>query len=326
MIVDDRLDRRRFVQGTALAAALATGPAIGGSPSPKPLRRDQIRNLAFGLDLDHPEGVTTGPDGKLYAGGVRGQLYRIEQSGSFAEITRTGGVSLGLSVDGDGVIYVCDPIKRAVLRVSPGGGVETWCDRAGGTELVLPNDCAFGPDGSLWVTDAGREDPDKPTGRLLRVPPGGGPAEIQPLEPLHFANGLCVGPDGVVYVLESFRRRLSAYSKGRLTTVATMPRHNPDGVSLDRDGGFVIASYYPFALLTIGSGRGTPEILFEDQWGITLKMPANTTFFGEGLRQLAISNLGGFAISATTPPVPGAPLHYPKGIKRRSMSSGGDAR
>ncbi|HEX7693795.1 MAG TPA: SMP-30/gluconolactonase/LRE family protein [Sphingomonas sp.] len=306
-------EERSDGSGGATQASAAAAVA-GDAAHLAPLARTDIRTLVFGLDLDHPEGVTTGPDGTLYAGGVRGQIYKIDPAGSYSEIVCTGGVSLGLCADGDGAVYVCNPMKRAVLRVSPDGRVDTWCDRAGDTDLVLPNDCAFGPDGSLWVTDSGEENPDRPSGRLLRVPPGGGVAEVQPLDPLHFANGICVDDAGVVYLLESFRRRLSAYANGKLTTVATTPRHNPDGVSLDRNGGFVIASYYPFALLTLTSGSATPKTLFEDEWGITLKMPANTSFFGEGLRELAISNLGGFAISATRPPVPGAPLHYPKGF------------
>ena len=85
-------------------------------------------------------------------------------------------------------------------------------------------------------------------------------------------------------------------------------------MTLDCDGGFVIAAYYPFALLTLGVGQEKAEILFEDEWGLKLKMPANSSYFGEGLRQLAISNLGGFGLSVTTPPVPGAPLNYPKGV------------
>lgn len=276
------------------------------------LQRKDVRQLAYGLD--HPEGVTTGPDGLLYAGGLGGQIYRCGEDGKAEEIARTGGICLGLCLDGDGAIYVCDPVKKAVLRVLPNGVVDVWCDRTTVDELVLPNDCAFGPDGSLWFTDSGPEDPDQPQGRLLRIPPGGGPAEIQPLEPLHFPNGLCVDDHGIVYFLESFGRQLSSYSNGVATTIAKTPNHNPDGVALDRDGGFIIVSYYPFALLSLPSGSSNPTVLFEDEWGITLRMPANISYFSDNLEELAISSLGGFAISGVTPPVPGAPLHYPRGI------------
>lgn len=330
MNTDHSPGRRRLLQGVAALPALAacgqSAPARaarGGGAKRGPLRPADIRQLAFGLDIDHPEGVTTGPDGKLYAGGVKGQIYRIELDGTYAEIARTGGVSLGLALDADRAVYVCDPIKRAVHRIAPSGAVEVWCDQADGGPLVVPNGCAFGPDGSLWFTDSGHEDPDRAAGRLIRIPPGGGPAQVQPLPPLHFANGVCVDADGVVYVIEGFRRRLCAYSNGRLRTVVETPGFNPDGVALDRDGGFVIASYYPFALLTVKAGSGRAEVLFQDEWGITLKMPTNVSFFGDGLRELAISNLGWFAISATTPPVPGAPLFHPPGTARGPAASHG---
>ena len=142
-----------------------------------------------------------------------------------------------------------------------------------------------------------------------------------PLDPLHFPNGLCVDRSGTPIFLETFGRRLSSYSKGKLTRLGTFPGYSPDGVTLDRDGGFIITCYYPFALLTMRPGR-KPQVLFDDQWGITIKMPANATYFGEGLRQLAISNIGGFAISVTTPPVPGAPLFYPKGVARSDAAKG----
>lgn len=311
--MNEYLGRRQFFAASIATAAAVSVPAFGAPKRPS-LGRKDFRSLTPGLGLDHPEGITTGPDGRLYAGGVQGQVYRIEVDGHFAEIARTGGVSLGLSVDGDGFIYVCDPIKRAVLRITPAGEVTTWCDRAGDGGLVLPNDCAFAPDGSLWVTDAGHEDPEHASGRLLRIPPQGGPAEIQATGPLHFPNGICVDGEGTVFFVESFRRRLMSYAKGRLALIAATPGFSPDGVTLDRAGGFVITSYYPFALLTLRRGARQCHTLFNDEWGITLKMPANSSYFGAGLRDLAISNLGGFAISAVTPPVPGAPLNYPKGL------------
>lgn len=60
-----------------------------------------LRVLAQGLD--HPEGVATGPDGMIYAGGEAGQVYRIDpDSGQVDEVANTGGFVLGLCHDAAG--------------------------------------------------------------------------------------------------------------------------------------------------------------------------------------------------------------------------------
>ncbi|MFT4028874.1 MAG: SMP-30/gluconolactonase/LRE family protein [Protaetiibacter sp.] len=280
-----------------------------------PLGGDDARLLATGLE--RPEGITTGPDGGLLAGGMGGQVYRVPTDGSVAEMYATiGGICLGLATDATGRVYVCNPRRGAIVRVAPDGTEDVWCDRLDdGGPLTSPNDCAFGPDGSLWFsmsTDGGPEDRRNPTGRLVRVAPEGGAGEVQDLPPLAFPNGVCVGGDGTLYVLETHLRRLSAYSGGRLVTVAHTPGVTPDGVAQTVDGGFVIGAYYPFHLLTIAPGAAESELLYDDPWGATMKMPANVAFYGPGLRELAASSLGGRNIYGITPPVAGAPLHYPE--------------
>jgi gluconolactonase len=237
-------------------------------------------------------------------------VYRIDPATTGVEqIADTGGFVLGLALDAAGVIYACDSGRGEIVRVDPAtGAVESYCARAGGRALATPNWPAFAPDGSLIVSDSGTEDLDVRDGRLLRVPPGGGEAEVFDLPPLHFPNGLAVDGDGVVHVLESFSPRLR---HDEVTVVAEFPDTIPDGVALTADGGFVVSCYYPFRLLHVDS-RGTVEILLEDRTGILMQMPTNVSFFGDGLRQLAIAALGGWTISAIELPFAGAPLHYPE--------------
>ena len=106
-------------------------------------------------DLDHPEGVAWSPDGSVYAGGEAGQVYRVSLEGAFEEVATTGGSALGLCLDAERNLYVCDTGRRAVMLVRPGGAVETYADGAGGRRMAVPNYPVFDAAGNLYVSDSG---------------------------------------------------------------------------------------------------------------------------------------------------------------------------
>jgi sugar lactone lactonase YvrE len=271
-----------------------------------------LRVIASGLD--HPEGIATGPDGELYAGGEAGQVYRLDRAhGTAAEIANTGGFVLGLCHDAAGTIYVCDVGRPGILRVDPATStVSDYCTSADGGPLETPNWAAFAPDGTLWFTDSGTEALDVRNGRLISVPPGGGDGKVLELGALHFPNGMCVDADGVRYFLETLSPRLSRVSGGSAEVIAELPGTSPDGVALTADGGFLIACYYPFRLLHVPAGGGAAELVLDDPTGIHIPMPTNVAFFGPGLTRVAIASLGGMAVKAIDLGIAGAPLNYPR--------------
>lgn len=287
-----------------------TGPADDASVRNVTTMRD-VRVIATGLD--HPEGVTLGPDGMLYAGGEAGQVYRVDPENATVEqiASVAGGYMLGLCCDAAGRVYVCDAGNAVVWRVGSDGAVDRWCDAAEGGPLTCPNWPAFAPDGTLYVSDSGPEDPERVEGRVLRVPPSGGDAEALDVRPLHFANGLALLQDGDLVVHESFAHRMVAIRSSGVEEVARFGNAIPDGVAVTADGGFVVSMYYPYELHRISPG-GAAEVLLHDAFGAVFPMPTNVCFYGDGLTTLAVASLGGHTLAAVELVAPGTPLHYPQ--------------
>ena len=82
----------------------------------------EVRNLVS--QLNHPEGLAVARDGSIYAGGETGEVYRISADGmKVQKFAATGGFCLGITLDRDENIYVCDIGRRSLLRVSQRGDV-----------------------------------------------------------------------------------------------------------------------------------------------------------------------------------------------------------
>lgn len=106
--------------------------------------------------LDHPEGIALHPDGSVWCGGERGQIFRIEaDGGAIEEVASTGGFCLGLTFADDGTLFVCDVKHAAVMFVDPERGVvKKFADGSPEARMKNPNASTFGPDGLLYVSDS----------------------------------------------------------------------------------------------------------------------------------------------------------------------------
>src|SRR5258708_39008745 len=110
---------------------------------PEPLI--DIKHFApFVEGLDHPECVTWGPDGYIYAGGEAGQIYKISFNGkSVTQIGTTNGFILGVCLDADRNVYACDMGKHCVQRITQEGQVSTYSEGIAERRMVTPNYASF---------------------------------------------------------------------------------------------------------------------------------------------------------------------------------------
>ena len=124
-------------------------------------------------------------------------------------VAGTGGRPLGVEVDRDGRLIVCDA-ERGLLRVDPGTGRVETLVAAGtpidGAPLRVCNNAAVAADGTIYFSDSSQRFglehwkadllEHSGTGRLLRWGADGSSDVL--LTGLHFANGVALSPGRVV--------------------------------------------------------------------------------------------------------------------------------
>ena len=218
----------------------------------------------FNEGLDHPEGVTWGPDGQLYAGGEAGQIYRVDpDSGTITQIAQHEGFLGGVVCDADANVYVCAAFGGSVVRAGADSTVVEVTRGTADRPMETPNYPCFHPSGDLYVSDSGEWDHD--TGRIYRVRADGS-TDLVSEAPRFFANGMCFDAAAEwLYVVESQMpgvsrlRVLPDGTLGERQVVATLPGDVPDGVQFDSEGTLYITLYTPKPHLptrTVGTHPG----------------------------------------------------------------------
>ena len=274
------------------------------TPHGEPLRSiDDCRILVDGtvgeVRLDHPECVIVGPDGAVWCGGERGQVYRVEADGSgLREVATTGGFSLGMAFGPDGRLYVCDLATASVKRVDvDSGAVETFATGTPERPLVAPNYPLFDAAGRLYVSDSGSADRRGPG--IYRFTLDGG-AELWHAGPLAFANGLALDADErFLYVVETFGQQISRIAiepdgaAGAREPFAAL-EVLADGIAFDDRGRLYVGCYEPSQVLRV-EPDGTVRTLVADATAHTLCHPTNVALLGD---TLLTANLGRWHITS----------------------------
>ena len=155
-------------------------------------------------------------EGAVFTGTGDGSILRVTHDGRRIDrVANTGGRPLGIELDPDGHLLVCDA-QRGLLRVDPATGrVEHLADSIDGVRMRFCNNAAIASSGAIWFSDSTRIHgieqwrdafvQDRRDGRLARRDPDGAIEVV--LDGLAFANGVALASDeSFVAVAESRAR------------------------------------------------------------------------------------------------------------------------
>jgi sugar lactone lactonase YvrE len=195
---------------------------------------------------------TGGPDeGAVFTGTEDGSIFRISHDGRRIDrVAQTEGRPLGIEIDLDGRLLVCDA-HRGVLRVDTATGtVEQVTDSVAGRKMVFCNNAAIASNGTVWFSDSStkygidrwKDDfvQNTRTGRLLKLAPDGSIEVV--LDGLAFANGVALSKaEDFVAVAESgartvVRRWLTGNRAGMRDLLCQNLPGYPDNIARGSDG------------------------------------------------------------------------------------------
>jgi len=269
------------------------------------LSLDQVTTAATGFK--GPEGVSVDRDGNVYGGGADGGIRKLAPDGTVTEFANTGGRPAGMALDRKGNLFVCDPGKAAVLKVTPDGQVSVFADQVGNLKLTLPNFPVFDAEGNLYVSnssDIGFADFKKlmaelenpsPKGTLVRLRPDGRGEVVA--TGIYFANGTAIDPkEEAVYVLQSSKHNCARVAMHKDGTHGKPEVYGdnlgglPDGMAFDAEG-YMVTTLPMINRLVVVDPTGKVSTLIDDPDGTKTKGPTNCAFGGPNFDDLYIAHL-----------------------------------
>lgn len=227
--------------------------------------------------LDQPSGLAVGPGGtSLYVGDAgHHRVLKVDAAG-FTTVASGLECPSGLAVGKDDALYVADSCDNRIRKVV---GKRVWTiagipgtegklgDGGLATEAKLqsPKGLAIGPDGALYIADAGHARVRKidSAGRISTVAGTGsagfsGDNVSATRARLDRPEGLSFGPDGILYIADAGNNRIFKVENGILSTVAgtggsglsgdgqpatQADLNSPRGVAVGPDGAIYIADH-----------------------------------------------------------------------------------
>lgn len=251
------------------------------------------------------EGIAVANDGRIFVGAEDGWIYLIDPSGEVSQYVKMPGRPLGIAIDKQENLFVCDWDAHAVYKVTSGCEVSLFADAAGTHKMQFPNFCVFDELGNLYVSDTGtsrrQQQIRNPDGKVFRISPDGH-CELF-AEGLYQTNGLAMRTgEPALYVIQSMIDnvlRLEIKADGGLGRVNVYARYLeslPDGMAFTEDGNLLVVTGLHEIIYRVRP-NGTTDIFLEDRNAEKLVAPANPAFGGANWDELYITNLMGNSVS-----------------------------
>jgi sugar lactone lactonase YvrE len=354
--------RRPLLNLSALSVALAFLAAPGAQA------RLGVHVFAAVQPPGYPADAVVAADGTVYAGtfksftlalpGGPSKVFAFSPTGTLENIYTVAGQSAGTAdavqvsnIDRAGNLYLLDQSPARVLKLDPRTRVQTsyatfatvpgcsgppngGCTLGATGNAPEPDFSAWGPDGSLYVTDYNQD-------LIWRIPPGGGKAKVWFTSAV--LNGLIVGPAGIELMPD--RHTLMFDSGGGGSDVATGKLYTlpilasgapgslhqvwesalgaaPDGIAIARSGNVYVAEVGPTGNNVVEiapDGRQLAQVpanpVANELQTIPFDAPGSVTFDGNEIlvgNQSSLLNLPqDMALLAVDAGEPGYPLSLP---------------
>ncbi|MCC6153352.1 MAG: SMP-30/gluconolactonase/LRE family protein [Candidatus Hydrogenedentes bacterium] len=239
---------------------------IAWTPQPAPpLTGQYAQNSLLSLKLYTtegligPEDIARDAEGRYYTGVADGRIVRFTTDMQFSDFADTGGRPLGMELDAQGNLIVCDAHK-GLLSIDPKGSITTLATEEGGVKFGFTDDLAIAKDGTIYFTDASYKfhAPNyladlmehQGNGKFLKYDPAT-KATTKLIGDLCFANGVALASDeSFVLVNETWNYRVLRYwltgdKKGTWDVfIDNLPGY-PDNISSNGRGTFWLALANP---------------------------------------------------------------------------------
>lgn len=251
------------------------------------------------------EGIAISNDGRIFVGAEDGWIYLIEHNGVVSQYVKLPGRPLGIAIDKQENLFVCDWEAHGVYKVTANCEVSLFADSAGTHKIEFPNFCVFDEQGNLYVSDSGtsrrQQQIHNPDGKIFRILPDGH-CELF-ANGLYQANGLAIRTgERALYVIQSLVNnvlRLEIKPNGNPGNVTVYARYLdavPDGMAFTESGDLLVVTGLREIIYRV-QPNGVTTVFLEDQNAEKLVSPANPAFGGKNLDELYITNLMGNSVS-----------------------------